>query len=283
MPARRWIALPVLFTLLSILPSTAAAQARWRLSEDLRIGEAADGPASFNAIQDIQVDAKGRILVLDRQTQEIRMFGPDGAFIRLVGRVGGGPGEYRETNGLRIAPDGRIWVNDYENNRLTVFTADGEADEEILAPQWGFGGVWTAMFDGQGRFLENIPARGATPPGHLMFRRFDPKSAHWDSVTARSCPPPDGGVDDIVWRWRTAHGGGGTVIPFVPISATGLDPSGAFLCAAGDGYRVDGYQLGSEQVAISFRGRDQRAPIPPIDSRRRDHPTPEVCGRAWRS
>ena len=70
-----------------------APEEAWRVVEDLRIGEAmSEGPDLFGAIYSFDVDAWGRIFVLDDQAQEVRIFDSGGAFVRTVGRRGEGPG-----------------------------------------------------------------------------------------------------------------------------------------------------------------------------------------------
>src|SRR5687767_3745851 len=57
---------------------TWSAPTAWRLEEDLRIGPASDGPASFNQIQRLLVDSAGRIYMYDEKAIEIRVFLPSG-------------------------------------------------------------------------------------------------------------------------------------------------------------------------------------------------------------
>ena len=52
----------------------AQAQPRWKLTETLRIGGAETGPELFQYVKSIEADSKGRILIYDRKTQDIRIF-----------------------------------------------------------------------------------------------------------------------------------------------------------------------------------------------------------------
>ena len=99
----------------------------WRLLPELQIGDA-DGPEAviFAAIAGLAVDYQGRIYVLDRQANELRIFTATGQHVRTVGRTGGGPGEYRNANGLGwLAPD-TLAVIDQRGERYTVLTRDGD-------------------------------------------------------------------------------------------------------------------------------------------------------------
>ena len=95
----------------------------WRLVEELRLGNVVgDGPEGFGDIQDIAVDPTGRIYVLDVGSKEVRAFGREGVYLRIIARDGEGPGEieYEDRTNHRItwrAPD-QLWVGD--GYQLTV-------------------------------------------------------------------------------------------------------------------------------------------------------------------
>ncbi len=59
----------------------------WQLAEGLRIGtQEGDAAESFSVIHDLAVDRWHRIYVLDRQSQEIRVFDARGAYVHTSGR-----------------------------------------------------------------------------------------------------------------------------------------------------------------------------------------------------
>src|SRR5690606_6841435 len=116
--------------LLVLCATVAAAQERWRLQEELRIGSPDEGPASFSRVHDIGVTPNGNVFVLDAVAQELRLFGASGKFLRTVARKGAGPGEIGRANGLLVMPNGLVWVNDPANARLSVFSADGKFERQ---------------------------------------------------------------------------------------------------------------------------------------------------------
>lgn len=146
---------------------TNAGQGLWaddggrQLEPELVLGTV-DGPGEtvFAQVAGLEVDAGGRLYVLDRQTSELKVFGPDGSHLRTVGGAGGGPGEYRNANGLRwLAPDDSLLVVDQRGMRYSVLTRDGEFARSVQR-QLGFYG-WT--FRGgvhDGRVYEHGNMRG---------------------------------------------------------------------------------------------------------------------------
>ena len=91
----------------------------WSLVEEVRyggddgtIGELVD-PLSFIA------DEGGRLYVVDRKPAIVKVYGPDGSFLRTIGREGSGPGEFRV--GFIAVRGDRIALHDPEEGRTTVF------------------------------------------------------------------------------------------------------------------------------------------------------------------
>jgi hypothetical protein len=86
----------------------------WRVVEDLRIGEAdGEGPYLFGSVRNVIPDAHGRIWVMDSQARELRLFGPDGQYLRTVGGAGEGPGEFQTNPCAFPGPNGEVWVEDF--------------------------------------------------------------------------------------------------------------------------------------------------------------------------
>ncbi|WP_291162399.1 6-bladed beta-propeller [Gemmatimonas sp. UBA7669] len=84
-----------------------------------------DGASWFlTAINDLAVDSAGRIYVLERSDQTIRVFSPSGKHLKALGRRGDGPGEFRNARAL-VVRSGSLWVLDYGNSRVTAFGLAG--------------------------------------------------------------------------------------------------------------------------------------------------------------
>lgn len=76
------------------------------LIEVLRLGTV-DGPeeTQFHLIRDIALDAAGRLFITDLGSQSVRVFTPDGRFVRRFGGAGRGPGQFASISGLVVWRD----------------------------------------------------------------------------------------------------------------------------------------------------------------------------------
>lgn len=98
----------------------------WQVVEDLRIGEAHEGgPDLFGGVYSFDVDAWGRIFVLDNQAQEVRIFDSGGNFVRTIGGKGEGPGEFVQAGSVDLSRNGEIWVMGMSQARVSVFDTTG--------------------------------------------------------------------------------------------------------------------------------------------------------------
>jgi hypothetical protein len=57
---------------------------------------------------DADWDRDGNLCVVDYNNKNLKIFGPDGRFLRTIGRAGEGPGESRDARRLLMAGDGRL-------------------------------------------------------------------------------------------------------------------------------------------------------------------------------
>ena len=158
----------------------------WRIREELHIGSAeAEGPTMFGSVADVAVDAAGRIYVLDGQAQEIRVFDPDGAHVRTIGRKGGGPGEFADAVAVRMLPGrAEFWVVDYGNARYARFDTAGRQLDAMRRP-FGFRAYpWRGVVDTAGRLVEqNIAYGGESGAPTDVLVAFDAAGTPADTVS----------------------------------------------------------------------------------------------------
>jgi len=83
------------------------------LAPGLAIGKL-DGeePYLLGLVAGLDVDGSGRVYVLDRQAQNLRVFSPDEAHLQTIGRGGQGPGEFQTPDCVRITSEGERVVRD---------------------------------------------------------------------------------------------------------------------------------------------------------------------------
>jgi hypothetical protein len=85
-----------------------------------------DENLAFDLPVDMAVDAAGKAYILDSGNRRIQVFGPDGRYLRTIGRKGQGPGEFESPNSIAVDGQGRIHVLDDAQKRFQVFTPAGE-------------------------------------------------------------------------------------------------------------------------------------------------------------
>ncbi len=105
-----------------------SADGGWKVEEVLRIGTP-EGAAEyqFGQISGIGTASDGSILVMDQQGQELKVFGPDGAWVRTIGEAGNGPGQFGPQAGPVLVGRGdTVLVPDLGNQRVNLLTPGGE-------------------------------------------------------------------------------------------------------------------------------------------------------------
>lgn len=136
----------------------------WRAERFVRIGSLGDvtgdaRPDEFGRIRAVAADRDGNIYVADVQTSEIRVFAPDGTFLRALGREGEGPGEMESAYGVGLVGD-TVTALDPGNARINLYTRTGE-DAGLV--RW-------ASLTGPASVVRFHPAG----PGAVWFRGIQP-------------------------------------------------------------------------------------------------------------
>jgi hypothetical protein len=128
----------------------------WRVSAEptLQIGEAEGAPQYLlSRVGSATRRSDGSIVLANSGSQEIRTYGPDGAYLRSFGREGGGPGEFQRLGGIYLLPGDSILAYDFPARRLSLFSPEGEfvrasTLQGELTPNQGFPQVIHALSDG---------------------------------------------------------------------------------------------------------------------------------------
>ncbi|MCE9601621.1 MAG: 6-bladed beta-propeller [Gemmatimonadetes bacterium] len=244
-----------------------AERHEWRLVESLRLGGAEEGPNSFDYIKGIAADSAGRMFVYDRSTQDIRVFTPDGAFERVIGRVGSGPGEMRDAEGIVLTSDGRLWVRDAANARFTIFSAAGEFERTWQMQFCGSQGMWDPRIDPAGRIIdEDCIVSGDRAVGEAALA-YHTDLSRVDTIAAvPSCGTP-ALAEAGTWITKLENGMRYQSIPFRAIYLSVLGSRGELWCVPNASrYEIVRLMPGAADTARITR---QLEPVP-VTSRERD-------------
>lgn len=149
---------------------------RWTITEELRIGTTGgDAVYQFGAITGIAPLPDGRLVVLDQQAQEFRVFSPEGEHLRTVGGPGSGPGEFGNQAGpVLLGVGDTLYIPDLSTQRVNRFTPDGEPlGSFALELSGGIPIAW--QDDGSGRIVNqlrplNLPGQPADSMDILVRR-----------------------------------------------------------------------------------------------------------------
>lgn len=220
-------------------PGLWAEEERWTVGErTLRLGTLeGDGPESFGRVASLAVGPDGRVYVADGQAMEVRVFGPDGTFLRALGRQGEGPGEFTAVDGVEIGPEGTLYVRDPRLSRVSLFDPDAGVFLESFPLERAFMlfSLGTTLWvDDEGRLWDKVSVslRVDEPERHALIRY----------------PPTGGAPDTLVLGEREAprvlavDGDGNPRaalrIPFSATAAFDVAPDGQFAWGIGDAYRI---------------------------------------------
>lgn len=232
----------------------------WTLRELFRVGSLEGEHDAFGEIRDLELGPDGSLYVLDGQADDIRVFGPDGARARTIGRQGEGPGELNAAAGMAWGPDERLWVMSWRNNRYTAFdplTGELAAEHRRLASFASF--PWPGAFAAGS--LIDMGLRLDTPHGTPVLLRLDTAFVPRDTLPI---PQPDENS-------RVAFRHDGVLMmtmmdPFAASPAWAPHPRGGIVVGEGKEYRLhrigfDGdttmtIEILREPVPISASERD---------------------------
>jgi hypothetical protein len=146
-------------------------QVVYETEELWRLGGFSDADQElFGVINDVLVDARDNVYLLDLQLSEVRVFNIDGEYVRTIGREGEGPGEFRYPTSMLFLPDGKLGVIQPSASRLILFDAEGNpaGDLRIQPP------------DGKGFFR----LEGGRLAGDQLAMRYqlgDKKKGSWST------------------------------------------------------------------------------------------------------
>ncbi len=202
----------------------------------------------------IAVGPEGVIYVLDVQVPVVRAYGPDGTYLRDLGRGGGGPGEYESPDGLAVLPDGRVLVRDPPTGRITVYGPDG-----VYLTEWPL----SRGFNTDRRFY--VDTTGQSYVTALLERGLMP----WEWTFGLVRYSPDGAIEDTLpaptWDHEPAvvtaskeNSASRRDVPFTAETVWTFSPFGYMVGGLSTDYRIDLYR----HDAAVLRIEREATPVP---------------------
>jgi hypothetical protein len=204
----------------------------WSIVEEMRLGSIdSEGPEMFGEVRGVQLDALGRLYVLDAQAKEVRVFDAAGKHVRTFGRQGGGPGEFEEPAALLWGPDENLWVVDQRNSRFSVFDTAGTYLTSHPRPG-GFAFLpWPGGFDSAGNLHDvAVSAKPGSPP-MVGLARYD---RQMEPVDTFARPPFVAETFELRMGNNIMMMG----VPFSPQLVWELSPDGDVWLGVNDRYRL---------------------------------------------
>lgn len=95
----------------------------FEIEQDLSIGNDEDENFRFFRANDVDLDARQNIYLLDSGNGRVQKFAPDGSFLQSIGKKGRGPGELDTPLALFIGSRGQIHVAERQN--ISIFSPSG--------------------------------------------------------------------------------------------------------------------------------------------------------------
>lgn len=124
--------------------------------------------ALIASIAAVALAPDGRILLADASEGNVKLFGPSGTLIRVIGRKGEGPGEFRLPHAVAFGPGEQITVADEgASTSFSRFTAQGDFIHRFVLP--GYHGAASFHWVSPSELLvAALPNRPVSP--HVVLR-----------------------------------------------------------------------------------------------------------------
>lgn len=98
-----------------------------------------DEAIAFHMPSDLAVDTQGRLYVLDTGNHRVQVFGPDGKYLKTIGRQGQGPGEFFMPNALDFDVQGNLYICESQAARIQAIAPDGQIAKTLKMTEGAVG------------------------------------------------------------------------------------------------------------------------------------------------
>ena len=223
-----------------------------RLVEELRIGSILDvGPDAFGNVGSLAIDQTGSIYVGDYAAEEVRSFGADGTFLRVVTRRGPGPGEIPASafpfNLLWREPQ-QLWIA----ATPTLFFVDSSGNAGNVTHRLPSNVAWTPHGDTLGGIYGRSLNLVEMEPSRLVFESWVEKLAvSEDGTVSTAGRLLLGRVEYRVGQTVNRGGARGNLMQPRPMQGEtpwAVDPAGEIWLAGAPHYALHRVTLGGDTV-----------------------------------
>lgn len=222
-------------------------EAPWELVPETVIGALEGDPDEvFSSVAGLAADDEGRILAIDRDSQELRFYAADGTYVKAVGREGKGPGEYSAPNGVGVLPSDSLLVVDQQGARYTVLGPDGGFGRTIQRQLPFYGWVFYGGVD-HGRVYEvwHVGEGDDREPALIGTSLREP-GAPMDTIPLPSVREPE--LHFEAFEVHTERFGSYLSVPFAPGMIYELDGDGGVWFGRGDQFRLFHASFGGDTL-----------------------------------
>jgi hypothetical protein len=242
-------------------PTAWAAGRPATLVEEIRFQGEDGTPSELGEPRDIAVDALGRIYVVDGKPAAIKVFSPDGQYIRTIGRVGEGPGEFRV--GFIAIKGEHLVIQDPRVSRISVFDTSG-----AFVRSWKSTCCYWNRIQIDDANLIYVPSMSNSkpndPPRGTPYVRWTLDGVAKDTVWIPWQKP------EKLWSLTVTEGGKmkmsmSSTVPFMAGMTSALHPRGGVVYGWTSRYEIVRSSTGADSLLVF--GRDW-SPDPVSDDRR---------------
>ncbi len=75
----------------------------------------------FNGLNNVAVDAEGRVFVTEHDGSRVQVFAPHGTPLDAWGELGSEPGQFQEPRGIALDGQGGVYVTEWLGRRVQKF------------------------------------------------------------------------------------------------------------------------------------------------------------------
>lgn len=207
-------------------PSRWADTNGWKLVHERTVQPAEGEPGVLESPWGTALSSAGYLATIDFRNVAVRLYGPDGKFLRAIGRRGEGPGEYRVPFAAFYKDS--LYVYDPSLRRASVFTLEGKLARSIATTA---NDQYPLLFDARGRMV----LRASTWTKTSVTGRWVTQTRSGEKVDSMAAL---GFLDTKSW---TVVGGEGPIpwtVPFPPSNVEVLFPTGGAVIGRTDVYAL---------------------------------------------